>query len=103
MTSLSKRFLFPNCVTYIGNLKDQYASSLCLNTTGGSDSDNEVVCAEGFYLDNNSHPICIPLCAHWISASETVVGGVIFVVSIILATVSSIILFVTLYPRRDTM
>ena len=61
------------------------------------------MCAQGFYLENNSHPICVPLCDNWIAVSETFVGDVLFVVSMITAIVSSTILIVTLWPQRDTM
>ena len=87
-------------------IKDQNATSLCTNTTGKwPDIGSEITCAEGFYLDNNSHPICIPLCdtGSWVGVSRTLAGDIIFVVSIITTIVSFIILIVVLWPQRDTM
>ena len=85
-------------------IKDQNASSLCLNTTGRwPDTDSRITCAEGFYLDNNSHPLCIPLCDSWVAASGTLAGNIIFVAIMITAIVSFIILIVVLWPQRDTM
>ena len=78
----------------------------CLNTTGVW-TDTTRVCAEGFYLENNSDTTstCTPLCNFWISASEfSSVGDVIFVVSMFVSIVSSVILLiVALWLQRDTM
>ena len=76
-------------------LKDQNAT--------GRQSDSEVMCTQGFYLENDSHPMCIPLCASWITASKTLAEDVIFVVSMMSAIVSSIIIIVALWPQRDNM
>ena len=84
----------------IDNL-DNSASS-CLNTT----QDATRACSEGFYLENTSQTIvCTPLCNFWISASEfTSAEDVIFVISMFVAIVVSVILFiVALWFQRDAM
>ena len=79
----------------------------CLNMTGVW-SNGTQMCAEGFYLENDSDTmiaVCTPLCNFWISASRfTTAEDVIFVISMFVAIVSSVILFiVALCFQRDTM
>lgn len=72
------------------------------NTT----QDTTRACSEGFYLENTSQTIaCTPLCNFWISASEfTSAEDVIFVISMFVAIVVSVILFiVALWFQRDAM
>ena len=91
-----------NCNLYqtcrqIEDKGSEYYTSLCLNSTGKwSDIGSGILCAEGFYLDNTSDHICIPLCNSWLAASDTLAGNTIFVVSMISAILSIIILIVTL-------
>ena len=77
--------------------------SACLNTLTRNDTRT---CAEGFYLENNSQTsTCTPLCDIWISASEiSAAQDVIFVISMFVAIVGSVILFIlALGFQRDTM
>lgn len=80
---------------YTDNLKDQNAT--------GRQPDSEMMCTQGFYFENDSHPMCVPLCASWVIDPETLEEDVIFVVSMVVAIVSSTILFVAMWPQRDTM
>ena len=86
-------------------VKDLNATSLCLNTTGRlAGTDNETLCAEGFYLDNNSSPACIPLCDFWVSGSGTTALDVIIIISQIFTVISSVILLiVALWFQRDIL
>ena len=92
--------------TIDNQVKDLNATSLCLNTTGGwSGTDSqEILCAEGFYLDNNSSPVCNPLCDFWVSGSGTIARDVIILISQILSIISSVILLiVALWLQKDTL
>ena len=95
--------IFCNLHQYIDNLTDQNGTKLYSN---GSDHDveAEVGCAEGFYLDNSSRPLCRPLCSYWLSVSGNSGNTVIEAISMTMAIVSSLILVVlALWPQRDTM
>lgn len=67
--------------------------------------DSEIVCAEGFYLDNSSGPLCLPLCAYWLSSSRSSVSVlVVEVISKVVSFVSSVIIFVlAFWLKRSTM
>lgn len=69
---------------------------------------SQLICAVGFYLENDSDTMttaCIPLCDFWVSVSQfTIAEDVVFAVSMIVAIVSSAILFiVALWLQRDTV
>ena len=98
---VSSPIIIINC---LGNQLDDISS--CLNMTSKK-SDISRTCAEGFFLENNSHTgiTCTPLCGFWITAAEiTEAENVIFVISISVAVISCGILFiVALWLQRDTM
>ena len=84
--------------------------SICENINAterqsATDGEYSITCAEGFYLENSSNITsqCIPLCDFWASrASESAIVG--FIIRMILAVVSSIIVFImALGPQRDSM
>ena len=75
--------------------------SPCENVSNGFPGGVEIVCAERFYLDNiSSHPVCIPLCESWLKPSRE---DVAHTVSLIIVMISSAVLFLLLWPQKDTM
>ena len=82
--------------------KDEWNSvNPCENVSNGFPGGVEVVCAEGFYLDDiSSHPVCIPLCERWLTLATE---DIVYAVSLIIAMISSAVLLLLLWPQKDTM
>ena len=90
------------CQSYVNSL-DNLDTDECLNALTRNDTR---ICAEGFYLANDSQTLeCAPLCDFWIPALEfSAAEDVIFVTSMFVAIVVSIILIVmALWLQRDSM
>ena len=80
-------------------------NSSFLNTTGGW-SDTTSICAEGFYLENNSQStMCTPLCNFWVSSSKlSTAEDVLFLIVMFVSVASSVVLFIVAVRfQRDTI
>ena len=89
---------------------NQDQGQLCSNISSESKIDvqnNEMMCAEGFYLDNSSthsSSVCVPLCSYWLSTSRNLGNTVVKGISLIVAIVSSLIMIMlAFWLQRDTL
>ena len=79
---------------------DKNASGLGYLNTSLMPGNSQIRCAEGFFLDNSSNPICSPLCKSWLKVTAQ---DVAFVACLILAIISSIILLSAARIQKDAM
>lgn len=80
---------------------ERNSSNLCMNISNGW-STTEMMCTEGFYLENTSShsPVCIPYCESWLTI---VADDMVLAFSLIICMISSAVLFALLWPQRDSM
>ena len=71
--------------------------SFCVKIQVYNSPDDELSCAVGFYLDNSSLPICVPHCRSWLNVT---VSDIVFTISLSLAIITCIALFVIVRFQR---
>lgn len=73
--------------------------TLCQNTSV-QQSDDEITCVVGFYLDNSTRPVCTPHCKSWLNISTS---DIVITVCLSLSIITCIVLFIIVRFQRHTM